>query len=92
VGHVAKYFTSLLRAQPPFYPYKRPIIAVKAVEGRNGEGVTPLPSQLDAMGERHKLPVGVWSRAPAANDFGGVACAILCDFTHVSLLVHLTAA
>ena len=55
---------------------------------RNGEGC-PLPSRLGGLGERRKLLQRGLGRSPSRKRFGGVSCAILCNFTH--LLVNLTA-
>ena len=52
--------------------YKRPITAVKDVEGRGMGRRCPLPSRLGCLGERRKLTHRGLGGTPAANDFGGV--------------------
>jgi len=69
----------------------RPPTGVKGVEGRAMVRGCPIRNGLRGLGSVARAPPW-WGlgRSPSCKRFGGISCAILCDFTH--LLVHITAA
>jgi len=83
-SHVSKIGVSIFTSCPTDVQLQRS----KALRGEEWGGGVPLSSRLEGLGERRQLPQPGLGQSPGHRRFWDVSCAILSDFTHLS--VHLT--